>query len=526
MSKQEQLELLSKYEILVLNQQSLINKSENLESQNTYLKGEIEKLTELYLELKRERFGKKSEKWESKEQAVMVFNEAEIYALKPDFLEDEETPDYKADIKVSAHTKKRGHRKPLPLSLPREVIKVELPVNEQFAKDGTPLKIIGYEVTEKLDYEPPKMRVIEYHRAKYGVDSGDYEKTAELKSVIPKSMASEGLLAAIITSKFADGLPLYRQEEIFYRADVELSRTTMARWVIKTSEALRPILNILSDRLLARDYVSCDETRFQVLKEKDRKAVDKSWMWVRSTPSGRNKIVIFDYDPSRSGFVAEGLFLDYKGYLQVDGYAGYNKLENNVEIIRIGCSMHARRYFEKALTIGSKSGRGFAEVGLKYFKDLFDLEEEIRELSFDERYQMRNEKAKPIWDSFKTWVEKNKNKIPPESKLGKAFHYFSSEYVYLIGYLKDGRLEMDSGFVERAIRKFAIGRNNWMFADTEAGAEASALLYSLVITMKINAVNPYKALKYVLEKISYATTIEDFEELADVIIAAKPIPEK
>ncbi len=524
MSKQEQLELLNTNQLLNLKLQSYVHKSENLESQNIYLKSEMEKLTELYLELKRERFGKKSEKWESKEQAVMIFNEAEIYALKPDPLEDDEPTGKQADIKVKAHTKKRGHRKPLPLSLPRDIIKIELPANEQFAKDGTPLKIIGYEVTEKLDYEPSKMRVLEYHRAKYGVDSGDYEKTAELKSVLPKAMATEGLLSAIITSKFADGLPLYRQEEIFYRADVELSRTTMARWVIKGSQALQPILNILSDRLLARDYVSCDETRFQVLKEKDRDASDKSWMWVRSTPSGRNKIVIFDYDPSRSGKVAEGLFLDYKGYLQVDGYAGYNKLEDNMKIIRIGCGMHARRYFEKALTIGSKAGRGLAEVGLKYFKDLFDLEEEIRELSFDERFEMRNEKAKPIWDSFKIWVETNKNKIPSESKLGKAFHYFSSEYEYLIGYLKDGRLEMDSGFVERAIRKFAIGRNNWMFADTEAGAEASALLYSLVITMKINDVNPYKALKYVLEKIPYATTIEDLEELADVIIAAKPLP--
>ena len=183
----------------------------------------------------------------------------------------------------------------------------------------------------------------------------------------------------------------------------------------------------------------------------------------------------------------------------------------------------------KAFTIGSKSGKALAEQGLAFYQKLYGIEDEIREKDPDERKKVRAEKAKLIWDEFKNFVDKNKVKIPEESKLGKAFTYFSNGYLHLTKYLEDGRLEIDSGFVERAIRKFAIGRNNWMFADTEAGANSSALLYSLIVTMKVNQVNPYKALKYILEELaqldetsSADQILEKYESLADIIIAANP----
>ena len=244
-------------------------------------------------------------------------------------------------------------------------------------------------------------------------------------------------------------------------------------------------------------------------------------MWVRSTPYGKNKIVIFDYDPHRSSEVAKRLLEEFSGYLQVDGYGSYNILEKHV--IRIGCNMHGRRYFEKAKTIGAQSGQSLAEVALAFYKKLYDHEEEIRSLPPDERHRLRQEMHKLIWNEFKSWAEANKNKVPPKSKIGKAFNYFISEYEYLIGYLKDGRLEMDNGFAERAIRKFAIGRNNWMFADTEAGAHASAMFYSLLCTLKVNDVNIYEAMKYLFNEIPKATTLEDFERLVDVIMGIKPI---
>ena len=522
----------------MLNQENIfssdINLSEKLQGallqlrQNEELienyKKEISWLHELLATLKRAKFGRKSEKWETEEQ--QVFNEIEAEAKKPDASIEEEAEEDAVEIKVAAHTKKRGHRKPLPEGLPREIEKIELPVEEQVAADGSKLKVIGWDISEKFKYEPAKMSVIEYHRAKYGVDSGDYEKTAPPKpSIIPKGIATPELLSAIIVSKYCDGLPLYRIEDIFTRMGIDLSRGTMARWMVKVAEALMPIRNVLSDRLLASFYVASDETHVQVLKENGRKAEDKSWMMVRSTPYGEKKVILFDYNRSRSGSVMLDLFLDYTGILQCDGLNSYDVLEEK-DVVRIGCSMHARRRFEQAAIDGAKSGKSLGEKGLLFFKNLYDLEEEIKEKPPDERKRIRNEVALPIWLELKSWCDVNQPKVPKKSKIGQAFHYFINEYEYLIGYLKDGRLNIDNGFTERAIRKFAIGRNNWMFSDTVDGANASSLLYSLIVTAKVNGVDPYKAMVKICTEIPKAKTIDDYERLADIILSPEIKPGK
>jgi len=482
-----------------------------------HYESEVSRLHEMLADLKRMQFGKKSERWESSEQ--LVFNEAEAESKKPDPLGEEA----EVEIKVSAHTKKvRGHRRPLPDNLEREEIVIEVPESERFAEDGSALKVVGYETSEKLSYEPSKTKVIVYRRAKYGVDSGDYVKTAPpIPAIIPKGIATAELLASVVVEKYGYGMPLYRQEYKFDQMGVDLTRQTMARWVVKSAEACMPVWNVLCDRLLESFYVSCDETHTQVLKENGRTAESKSWMWVRCVPTGKNKIVLFDYDPSRSAEVAKKLLSEFKGFLQVDGYASYNTLEKEIEIIRIGCNMHGRRYFEKALTVGAKPGQSLAEVAMKFYKRLYDHEEEVRSLPPDERHRLRQEIQVPIWDEFKIWTDSNHSKVPPKSKIGEAFKYFRSEYQYLTGYLKDGRLEMDNGFAERAIRKFAIGRNNWLFADTEAGAHASAMFYSLLCTAKVNDVNIYEAMKYLFSEIPKAKSIEDFERLADVIMGIR-----
>ena len=510
--------IFSEFQNLELRYSGTLSLLEKERERNKFLSDELTWLREQLADLKRGKFGKKSERWESEEQ--LVFNEAEVESQKPDPAEE-----FEAEIEVKAHTKQaRGHRKGLPEGLLREEVVVELPESERFSADGTALKIIGYEVSEKLSYEPSKTKVIVYRRAKYGVDSGDYEKTAPpVPSIIPQGIATSELLASVVVSKYGYGLPLYRQEYKFNQMGVDLTRQTMARWVIKCAEASMPVWNVLCDRLLEDFYVSCDETHTQVLKEDGRKAETKSWMWVRCKPTGKNKIVLFDYDPHRSAEVAKRLFSEFKGFLQVDGFASYNILEKNLELIRIGCNMHGRRYFEKAKTIGAKSGQTLAEVALKFYKRLYDHEEEIRNLLPEERHRLRQEIQAPIWHEFKTWADANHSKVPTKSKIGEAFRYFQNEYEYLIGYLKDGRLEMDNGFAERAIRKFAIGRNNWMFADTEAGAHASAMFYSLLCTAKINDVNIYEAIKYLFNEIPKAKTIEDIERLADVIMGITPL---
>ena len=505
---------------------------------------ELERLHEMLNELKRSKFGKKSERYESQEQ--MVFNEAEVLVknLKPDILSDEiiiggsddsndknkdqNKDKNKKEITVKEHTKViRGSRNPLPKELPREVQHILLPESERISSDGvTPLKIIGYEVSEKLIYEPAVIKVLEIHRAKYGADAGDYEKTAQHEpAIIPRSFVTPELAASIISQKYAYGLPLYRQEGMFLELGIDLPRQTQARWVIKHAEALMPVYNILNERLLDSFYISCDETVTQVLKEKGKKAESKSYMWVRSTPNANNKIILFDYDPSRSSEAAKKILSDYSGYVQVDGYAGYNFLEKQSGVTILGCNMHGRRYFEQAKVDGAKSGKTLAEVGLKYYHTLYELEEESKKLNIDDKQKHRLEKHKPIWDEFKTWVEVNIKKVPPKSKLGKALNYFTSEYEYLIGYLKDPRLEMDNGFVERAIRKFAIGRNNWMFSDTESGAQASSMFYSILCTANVNGIKPFQLLKYLFQEIPKAKTIEDIENLADIIMGIKSLPD-
>lgn len=469
-------------------------------------------LTEQLNTLKRGTHGTKSERWETEEQ-MLLFNEAEVECRNPDHDKDEDDT-----VEVKGHTKKRGHRKPLPTNLPREVIKVELPQDEQVADDGSKLKVIGWEISEKLKYEPAKISVVEYHRAKYGFDSGDYAKTAPpVASVIPKGIATQELIAAIITGKYADGMPLYRMESMFERHDIDLSRGTMARRMIEVARSLQPIFNVLSDRLLESFYVACDETRVQVLKEDGRKAETDSWMWVRSTPSDEKKIVLFDYSISRGSETAKNLFAEYKGYLQVDGLASYNCLESE-EVTRLGCHMHARRKFEQAAKDGAKSGKSLAANFMSEYSKIYDIEEELKSNSPEERQQAREELIKPILENMKLKAEEQKPKVPDKSKIGMAIKYFLSEYDYLVAYLQDGRLNPDNGFTERAIRKFAIGRNNWMFSDTPDGADASAILYSLVITAKINGVNIYRALTKILTEIPLAQSCEDYERLADLIL--------
>jgi transposase len=510
---------------------TFFSESENLKIENLGLRSQIEKerekikfyesensiLHEQLRELRRGKFGNKSERWESSEQ--LVFNEVEALTAKTDLADEEDD-----EIEVKSHKKKRGHRRALPAELAREEQIIELPIDERFAEDGTPLRVIGYETSEKLSYEPAITKIIVIKRAKYGIDSGDYVKTAPpVPSIIPKGIATPELLAAMVVDKYGYGMPLYRQEYKFDQMGVSLTRQTLARWVVNCSEACQPVWNVLCDRLLESSYVSCDETHTQVLKEPGRKADAKSWMWVRCVPTGKNKIVLFDYDPHRSAEVAKKLLDEFRGYLQVDGFASYNELEQNIELIRIGCNMHGRRYFEKALTVGAAAGTSLAEVAMKFYKDLYDHEETLRHLPHEERHQKRQEVHVPIWEKFKTWADGNQSKVPPKSKIGKAFAYFKSEYKYLLGYLQDGRLEMDNGFAERAIRKFAIGRNNWMFADTEAGANASAMFYSLLVTAKINNVNIYEAMRYLFTEIPKATTLEQFESLADIIMGIKPL---
>jgi len=493
---------------------------EKEEQNKTRLFKENEWFREQLLSIKRLKFGPKRERWEGEEQIVWLFNEAEQESRKPE--DGENGGQEEESIQIKAFTRKRGKRRPLPEHLPRRIVEVELPENERFSEDGSPLKVIGKEISEKLVYQPARMEVVQYHRLRYGVDSGDPVKTAHpVPQIVPKGIATGSLIAGVITHKYADGLPLYRQQEMFARVGVDLSRGSMARWIVQAAKTCQSIWNVLEERLLLSDYVACDETPLQVLKEKNRKPESKSWMWARVTPAAARKIVLFDYDPHRSGEVARRLLSECRGVVQVDGYSSYNWIEKLEGLTRIGCNMHGRRGFEQARKQGSKGGHSLAEQALKYYQRLYAIEKKAKEkgMTWAERFEYRKRDATAIWDEMREWADKNAKKVPPKSKIGKAFHYFTGEYERLRGYLGDGKLEIDNGMAERMIRKYAIGRNNWMFSDTPAGADASALFYSFVVTAKINGVNPHVALSAIFDQIPTASTIEDYERLADLLLS-------
>lgn len=498
----------------------VIFKSERL----TFYEEENNRLHELLLDFKRHRFGVRSERHVSSEQ--LLFDEAE--ALASQAKADDSAAALETEVEVPAHKRKRGHRKPLPIDLPREIVLIELPEGERIGPNGEVLKPIGKAISEKLHFEPAILKVIETHRIRYGADSGDTGVIAPVPpSILPKSMATPGLLANIVLQKYGYGVPLYRQEEMYMRMGCDIPRCTQARWVIEAAEACLAIKNVLTDRLMSCSYVSCDETPVQVLDEKGRKAETKSYMWVRTTPSELKKIVLFDYDPHRSGAVAKRLFEDYCGTLQVDGFASYNILQKDGSILRIGCNVHGRRKFEVAfkngVKVGVKGGNSLAEIALKFYRKLYDIEAKCRDLKFDERHLIRATESVPLWAEFKNWADVNSKKVPPKSKIGQAFHYFLGEYEYLIGYLQDGRLEMDNGFAERAIVKFAVGRKNWLFSVAEAGAAASSFFYSVVVTAKINGGDPYEILKKVFEMIPLAQTAEDIDRIVDLILAGPTV---
>jgi len=317
-------------------------------------------------------------------------------------------------------------------------------------------------------------------------------------------MASPGLLATIATAKYQDGLPLYRQEAIFKRMDIELGRNTMARWMVKSAEGLQPIWNLLEDQLLSGAYIHGDETPIQVLKEPDKSAQSRSYMWVRASGLPDKKVILFDYAPGRGGNIAQQLFAGYKGYLQTDDYAGYNAVCAENGITQLGCWAHARRKFigaQKALKTpkGQKAKRGKADVAINLIAKLYGIERIIKDKTIEERDQIRQRESLPVLKQLRNWLDKTQHPILPKGLLGKALGYLNKNWEKLTIYTQAGYLNIDNNPAENAIRPFVIGRKNWLFSDTPQGAKASAMLYSIIETAKANDLEPFKSPAYIFK---------------------------
>jgi len=464
-------------------------------------------------------FAPKSEKLVALAQ-MDLFNEAETFGTTSD------APADATEITVPAHTRARGKRKPIDASLPRVRIEHDIPDADKKCPCGCEMSRIGEVTSEQLDIEPAKARVLQHVRFKYACRScegashdGPAVVTAPLPAQpIPKSNCSPGLAAFITVSKYADGLPLYRQEGILARYKIALSRTTMANWMIKLGDLVVPLINLCHETQLSYDVLQMDETSVQVLKEDGRSATAKSFMWVRRGGPPGQRIILFDYAPSRAGAIPMRLLDEYKGYLQSDAYGGYNAAARRDGIIHVGCLDHARRRFVEAVKAQHKlagNERGLAPEALLIIRQLYRIEKLARDakMSAEQRHKLRQEKARPIWDELRTWLEANRNATPPQSLTGKAIGYLADEWPKLVRYLEDGRIEISNVLCENAIRPFVVGRKAWLFSDTPKGATASARLYGLVETAKANGLEPFAYLRQVFTLLPQANTLEDIEAL-------------
>jgi transposase len=491
-----------------------------LQQENRHLRDKQTHLQEQIRLLLHKRFGAKSEKYPAEQSDL--FNEAEAYAEDSD---DAESPlPITAEAGLSAGalapatpSSKRG-RKALPTELPRTDIIHDLPIGQRYCSEGHALVVIGEEVSEQLDIIPAKIQVLRHIRKKYACPCCQAQvKTAPMPpQPIPKSNASAGLLAYIVTAKFLDALPLYRQSKQFLRIGVHLPRATLASWMIRCGGLVQALCNLMQEQINRYPIQQMDETTVQVLKEDGKAAATLSYMWVQRGGPPEQPAILFNYSPTRSQTNADQLLHGFQGILQTDGYAGYLTPCTKNSVRHAGCWAHVRRKFDEALKAQDPklpSKKGKASEALTIIQELYRIEKHIKDKSPTEKAKIRQQQAKPILNTMKGWLDTSLTQVTPSSLTGKALTYLSNQWPTLTVYCEDGRLDIDNNAIERAIRPFVIGRNNWMFSDTVKGVNASANLYSLVETAKLNGLEPYRYLHHVFNELPKAQTLEDIEQL-------------
>ncbi len=444
------------------------------------------------------------------DEQLNVINEAE--ALAEDIIEDQIIEEVVRKVRKPKATKQEQFQ-----HLPVVEIEVDLEEDEKFCDYcNTPLTILGKEtVREELRIIPAKIERVRYIRTNYICPACKEDDTPYMKkpvmprALIPHSFASAEFVSYIMYQKYVNALPFYRQEKEYATLDAPITRATLASWVNTCSmEYLVKIYDTMHGELLKREVLMSDETPCQVLKEEGKPATSKSYMWVHRTGNdGLPPIILYDYQPSRSGIHAVNFLKGFHGYHHCDGFSGYNRL---TEVTRIACLAHIRRKFVESLPKNKLSSekRSLAEQGVIYCNKLFKLEEEMKEFTPKERKEQRLEKAKPILDAFLCWLKKQD---PPKgSKLYQAVHYAQNQWDYMMNYLLDGRCSISNNWTENSIRPYTLIRKNSLFHDTPKGATASAIICSIIETAKANNLNIQKYLTHLLR------TMLDYEESASV----------
>jgi transposase len=445
-------------------------------------KEQLAQLTFQLEQLKRMIFGTKSERF-----VPLDPGQATLFETPPTAEPATEQVSY---TRIKAGEKKKPVREPIAAHLPR----IERVIEPEDLPEGA--RRIGEEITETLEYTPGTIHVDKLVRPKYVVD--DAVHIAALPGLpFPKSNLGASLAAHICVSKFADHLPLYRQRSQLKRAGLDVSDSTIGGWFAATATLLEPLGAVLRKEVLAQDYLQVDESPIPVQDDHNEKGIRKGYHWVYHAPL--MKAVLFDYCPGRSETFPADVLKDFRGTLQTDGYAAYEKLAQREGITALACMAHARRYFEKA----KDNDRARGEYALLKLGELYQIERRCdeREDPPDLRREHRQKEAVPVLDELEEWIKVEINIVAPKSPMGKALAYSMGLWPRLRAYVHDGRYLIDNNRIENTIRPLAIGRKNYLFAGSDRGARNAALMYSLLGTCKLNGLEPFAYLRDVIARI-------------------------
>lgn len=467
----------------------------------------IERLEERLRRLLAHRFGKRSER---NPDQFQLFNEAELLAEHADEAIGNE-------ISIPAHKRKRKKTShALPADLPRVEIVYELEASERHCACGKALVRIGEEVLEQLAVIPQQYYVIRHVRPTFACSCKGSIRTASMPAQpLPACQVSPSLLAHVMVSKYLDGLPLYRQEKIAAREGLDLPRAKLARWLIDGSRVFQPLVNLLTDTFFAYDIAMSDDTGIRVLKEDDRAAISQSALWIRRGGPPDKPVVLVDYATSKSGETAYGLLAEFRGTLVCDGASNFNEVVARNDLSVALCNDHARRRFHKVCTgLGKEKAAGsIAQQGLHWYRRLYAIERDIKDLSAEEKHERRQAQAVPHWEAFIAWARQVQSEGVAHAGTREALSYLINHAEALQRYCDDGRLPISNIQSEHVAKTIAIARKNFLFADTAAGAESSGRIFSLIETARANGHHPQRYLSVLLTELPNVTDVDQVEAL-------------
>lgn len=406
--------------------------------------------------------------------------------------ESNDTPAEEKETITYQRSKKSQGRKIDVSRFPKEQVVHDLNEDEKTCACGDVLEKAGEDVSTQVDHIPETFKVIEHVTLKYCCRRCDVMKSAKKpETAIPKCMATPGFVAEVITKKYEQHLPLYRQSKIFEKLGADIPDNTLGHWVMRAAECLAPFDEAMRNQIPLVHVLQADETKVKTIKPSK-----EGYLWGYHGCDPGNRFILFEYSPSRAALTPNTTLKDFKGILQTDGYSGYNEQRAKTTVTGVGCWDHCRRKFMDVIKVADKTKTGKAAGMILLINKLYDYEREAKDMSVAKRKEHRQTYAKPMLDRI--YQHAASINAPPKSLLGIAVTYLTNQWTYLVEYINHGNVPISNCWIENQIRPFAVGRRNWLFTGTPESAKKAALLYSLIQSCRMNDIDPRQYLEYVL----------------------------